>query len=193
MKKLLAIACCLTIFVAGPAAHAELLFYETPLDGTASGTGSSGTGFAKITVDTMASTYTIDAMFTGLSGTVSAAHVHGPTAVAGTGNAGVMTPTPTYPGFPAGGTSGSYNMTFDLTDLATYNGGFVSGGSAADKMNAFLGALADGKAYLNIHTSTFGSGEIRGFFQAVPEPAAAAMAIAGLGGLALVRRRSRDA
>lgn len=193
MRRIFVAICSFAVLSASQTGHANLLFYEAPIDSTESGTGSPGTGLAKIKVDTTASTYTIDATFSGLTGTVTASHVHGPTAVAGTGNAGVMSPVPTYPGFPSGVTAGSYNMTFNMTDLASYNNSFMSGSSATDKMNAFLGALADGKAYLNIHTSTFGSGEIRGFFQAVPEPAAAAMAIAGLGGLALVRRRSRDA
>jgi hypothetical protein len=56
-------------------------------------------------------------------------------------------------------------------------------------MNAFLNGLNDGKMYLNLHTSQFSGGEIRGFYQLVPEPSA--ISLIGLGSLALVRVRRR--
>jgi hypothetical protein len=48
-------------------------------------------------------------------------------------------------------------------------------------------AHRDGKAYLNIHTSTFGAGEIRGYFRPVPEPTS----LAALIGAGLIARRRR--
>jgi hypothetical protein len=53
-----------------------------------------------------------------------------------------------------------------------------------------VAAIAADKAYLNIHTTTFGGGEIRGFLVAVPEPTSLGLLV--LGGCALtwgMRRR----
>ena len=83
--------------------------------------------------------------------------------------------------------------TFDMTLSGSYNATFITnnGGTASTAMSAFVAALDAGKAYLNIHTSTFGGGEIRGFLTAVPEPASYAsfLGLAALGAVALRRRR----
>ena len=52
--------------------------------------------------------------------------------------------------------------------------------------------LLAGTWYVNVHTSTFGGGEIRGQVAAtpVPEPTAPLLLLGGLGALALRRRRS---
>ena len=52
-----------------------------------------------------------------------------------------------------------------------------------------ISAIASGQAYLNIHSSTFGGGEIRGFLVPVPEPSA--FALVGLGALGFVAKRLR--
>ena len=112
----------------------------------------------------------VNIAFSGLSGNTTVAHIHGPTATAGTGTASVMTTTPSFPGFPAGVKSGSYEQTFDLLATSTYRAGFITanGGTAAGARDAFLLALLDGKAYLNVHSSTYPGGEIRG--QSVHKP-----------------------
>lgn len=51
-------------------------------------------------------------------------------------------------------------------------------------------ALMDGRLYLNVHTSTNGAGEMRGFLVPVPEPATALFGITALGGVLLRRRRA---
>jgi hypothetical protein len=80
-------------------------------------------------------------------------------------------------------------MTFDLSDTASYNASFLTanGGTASGAMNALLAGLDEGKAYLNVHTSEYPGGEIRGFF--VPEPASGSLLLCGLAALATVRRR----
>jgi hypothetical protein len=89
--------------------------------------------------------------------------------VAGAGNAGVMTQTPTFPGSPLGLTSGSYDQTFDMTLAASYNPGFVTAWAARrSAFDALIAAIAAGKAYLNLHSSQFPAGEIRGFLAPIP-------------------------
>ena len=168
-------------------AHTEV--YTTVLSGAAEAppNASPGTGTAIVTLDLDLVTMRVQANFSGLTGNVTAAHIHGATAVAGTGTAGVMTPTPTFPGFPSGVTSGSYDQTFDMTLASSYNAAFITaqGGTVSGALNALVASLEDGKAYLNIHTSTFGGGEIRGFL--VPEPAT--LSLLGTGAMLGLRRR----
>jgi hypothetical protein len=145
-----------------------------------------------VTHDSIAHTLEVDVTFSDLIGTTTMSHIHAPTADPQSGNAGVATEVPSFSGFPAGVTSGSYDQTFDLTDPASFNPTFVTnnGGTLAAAEAALATALAEGKAYLNIHTSFRTGGEIRGFLVAVPEPASVTMVGAVLvGGCALLRRR----
>lgn len=152
---------------------------------------SLGTGTVEVILDTDLEIMTIDAEFSGLTGTTTIAHIHGPTPVPGAETAGVMTTTPTFPGFPAGVTSGTYNQVIDLSLAASYNSTFVTAnGGVAGAYNAFTTALAEGRAYFNIHTTSFPGGEIRAFLIAVPEPGVAGLAALGAG-VALRRRRGR--
>ncbi len=184
------LAAATVVSIAGIASAHEIV-YTTSLSGPneAPPNASPGIGFSTLTIDLDLATMHIDADFSGLLGTVTASHIHGATAAPFAGTAGVMTPVPTFPGFPSGVTSGTYSNTFDLTLASSYNPAFVTanGGTISGAMNAMLAALADGKAYLNIHTSAFGGGEIRGFYTPVPAPGALAML--GLGGLMATRRR----
>jgi hypothetical protein len=173
------------------AAQAHIIVFTAHLTGPAESppNASPGIGDATVTLDLDLATMRVEAVFSGLIGNVTASHIHGPTAIAGTGTAGVATTTPTFPLFPLGGTSGSYDQTFDLTLASSYNPAFItaSGGTISQAMNRLIFAIEDGKAYLNIHTSSFPGGEIRGFL--VPAPgAAAAFAVAGL--MATRRRRA---
>jgi hypothetical protein len=151
-------------------APAQALSYETILGPEVS--GATGTGSAKVKIFEASNQMKVNIDFSGLSGDTTVAHIHGPTTTAGTGTAGVMTPTPTFPGFPAGVKSGSYEQTFDLLSTSTYRAGFITanGGTAVGARDAFLAALLDGKAYLNVHSQTFPGGEIRGFFAPSPVP-----------------------
>jgi hypothetical protein len=84
-------------------------------------------------------------------------------------------------------------MTFDLTLASSYNPAFVTlqGGTVAGAELALETALLAGETYINIHTSTFPGGEIRGFLGAVPEPATWAMMLLGFAGLGFAFHKSR--
>jgi CHRD domain-containing protein len=155
-------------------AHATIISYSTTLSGPneSPANASPGTGNASAIYDDVAHTLTVHVDFTGLTGTTTASHIHAPTAVPFVSTAGVATTTPTFAGFPLGVTSGTYDIVLDLTLASSYNPSFVSanGGTTAGAEAALVSAIAAGKAYLNVHSSTFPGGEIRGFLVPTPTP-----------------------
>ena len=177
-------------------ASASIVIYDATLGNFENPpTGSMGTGFAQVTIDTAANTMEVNVTFSGLTSGTTASHIH--CCVAPGGNTGVATTTPTFTGFPSGVTSGTYDHTFDLTNASSYNPAFVTanGGTGASAEAILLAGLDAGHAYLNIHTTNFGGGEIRGFLAAVPEPSTWAMLLLGFAGLGFMayRRKSKPA
>ena len=175
-------------------ASAAILIYDAALGNFESPpTGSPGTGFAQVTIDTAANTMDVMVTFSGLTSGTTASHIHCCTASPGTGNAGVATTTPTFPNFPLGVTSGTYDKIFDITSASTYNPAFVTAsGSVSNAEAALLAGLSAGDAYLNIHTTAFPNGEIRGFLHAVPEPSTWAMMILGFAGIGFMAYRRKN-
>jgi CHRD domain len=178
-------------------AQAATLQFTANLSGAAESpaNASPATGIAQVILDNIAHTMQVQATFSGLTGTTTAAHIHSATIAPFTGTAAVATATPTFPGFPSGVTSGTYINLFDLTQASSYSSAFVTanGGTTAGAEAALQAGLLAGKAYFNIHTSTFGGGEIRGFFvqqsTSVPEPFTMIGTL--IGGVAAIRMRKK--
>lgn len=171
-------------------ASAALVPFAATLRGTNENpvNNSPAIGSMSIILDDVANTLTINGSFSGLTGNTTQAHIHAP---AGVGvNAGVAVGNPSLPGFPIGVTNGSQNnAVVDLNNVANFNNAFVTnnGGTVATARAAFLTALNAGNTYFNIHTSTFGGGEIRGQLIAVPEPSTCALV--GIASLLFAARR----
>lgn len=138
--------------------HAATVALQASIDAAQAGGGSrTGSGSGTFTLDTTADTLTFDITFSGLSGTEIVAHIHGP-APPGVG-AGILYDLPV--GSPKLGT-------INLVDLP---GPYTVADQKAD--------LLTGLWYVNIHSTTFPGGEIRGQMLVVPQvPALAAWGIA---------------
>jgi hypothetical protein len=179
-------------------AHAFELVYTATLDGASEAPPvvSNGIGLGIVTLNPNSFTMRVQTVFFGLTGDVTVAHIHCCTAVPGEGNIGVASPVPSFPGFPAGGTSGFYDQTFDMLQASSWNAAFVNnnGGTFQSAFAALQSGLDAGSAYLNIHSTFAPGGEIRGFFAApIPEPSTYALMALGLAGVGLVARRRRQA
>ena len=124
------------------------------------GAGGTGTGTAVITLDTGSNLLSWNVSWSGMSGADFLAHFHGP-ALPGQ-NAGVQVGI----GVPS----------------PQIGNAVISASQAAD--------LLAGLWYVNIHSTTFNGGEIRG--QVVPEPATALLVVAGLIGLSVSVRRRKE-
>jgi hypothetical protein len=183
-----------TVLVLFGVAKADQLTFTATLTGNQEvpPTGSPGTGNAVVTVDTVTNIMSVNVTFSGLVSPTMIAHIHccQPPGV----NAGVATTVPTFPGFPTGVLSGSYSQTFDLTNASSFNSAFVTaqGGTVASARAALITGMVNGLSYFNIHTSTFGGGEIRGQLQLVPEPTTLLLLSTGvIGAVGAIRRHRK--
>lgn len=185
---------CLGLLCSATASQA--ITYTASLSGSAEATpnDSPGLGNAIVDFDPLAHTLNVSVNFSGLLAPTIATHIHCCTAPPGT--AQVATQVPTFEGFPNGVTSGTYNRLFNTLLASTWNPDFIdaNGGSAAGAEQALAIGLAAGTSYLNIHTTQFPGGEIRGFLTAatngqVPEPAGIALFAIAVAGLLAARRR----
>lgn len=152
-------------------AQAQSHRFEVRLDGgqATPPNGSSGSGVAEVILHEPTGFVSVDATFTGLSGSITVAHIHGPAP----------------PGSPAG-------VLVGLTPSGTTSGTVTGTGTLSPTQVADMLA---GLHYLNFHSTVFPSGEIRG--QIVPLlvpalPVGWLVSLAGtalLGGVWLLRRR----
>lgn len=156
------------LLTAGSASAATVIYTATLTGGAERPTpnASPGTGTATLTVDDVAGTWTLTGSFSGLLGTSSNAHIHGPATTAAA--ATVVKQLQFTSGVTAGSITGS-----DVASSA------FTGTQLAD--------LANQLYYVNLHSASFPGGELRGQLVPVPEPGT--VALSGLLGLALLRRR----
>jgi CHRD domain len=152
----------LALGIVAAASNAAIITYNFPLDGNQEvpAVDTPATGLGTVTLDTVSGAVSVVATFQNLKGGIVNAHIHG-LALPGS-NAGVILLL----SFTAGQTTG-----------------VVTGNGVLNATN--IQGMIDGKTYVNIHSSFKTSGEIRG--QVVPAPASLAML--GLAGIAVGRRR----
>ena len=140
MRSVLFATIAAAAIVASVPASAEVLHFRASLDSASEtpSNASTGSGSAKVSLDTTAKTVSWTVTYKALSGPATMAHFHGPAPVGVA--AGVEVP-----------------ITGDLTSPITGSAS-VSDSQAAD--------LRAGKWYVNVHTAANPGGEIRG--QVVP-------------------------
>src|ERR1700687_1577702 len=184
------------MLIAVPSAQANLIRFHVNLSGAneVPPTPSAGTGFADLTLDTIAETLLGHIEFSGLGFPTSASHIHCCLAspfLTGV-NVGVATVVPAFPGFPMGVMSGTDDFLLHLDSTTAYNGAFVTAqGGLANAEAAFIAGLTSGRTYLNIHTTFAPGGEIRAF-GAVQEPMTTSLLVLGLAAAGFVTRRRRS-
>lgn len=192
--KLKSLACAAALALALPAmAHTQT--YRAFLLGSSETPANSSPGFGgvNVVVDFDLVTMKVQATFLDLIGNVTAAHIHCCTAVPFTGNVGVATTLPTFTGFPSGVTFGAYSQTFDMAATGSYSSAFLTAnGGVSGAFNALVAGMDAGKAYFNLHTTSFPGGELRGLLAPIPEPSTYALMALGLAGVGLVARRRRS-
>ncbi len=116
--------------------------------------GSSGSGTFHGTLDTLTNMFTYDITFTGLASGATAGHIHGP-ALAGV----IAAPTIDFASlagatFSLGATNGSAHGSTILSA-----GNMITTTVSGDSLKKLLFA---GLTYVNVHSTTYASGEIRG-------------------------------
>jgi hypothetical protein len=174
-------------------AHESVYFGQLLGSSEVPAAATPGVGEVRITLDLDLLTMRVEASFSGLLGNVTAAHIHCCTAPGS--NVGVATMTPSFVGFPTGVKAGSYDQTFNMALASSYNAAYVTnnGGTVGSAFNALTAGLDAGKAYFNLHTSSFPGGEIRAVLTPVPEPTTSGLALVGLALVGAAVRQRRQA
>ncbi len=161
------------IFALSVLAKADTITFTATLQGSQEvpPRNTSATGTATVILDDVTGKGTISVSFSGLSAAVTGGHIHC-CAFPGA-NGPVIVPFDAALTLTANGTAGSLtNYAFTLTA-------------------AQITAMKNGQTYVNIHTSTFPGGEIRGQLNAVPEPGTLLLLGAGLVSVAGKLRKKR--
>ncbi len=188
MKTPMYLASVVAVTLTASVAQGAIVQYAATLSGGAEAppNSSPATGSAIFDYDTVTHSLTMTINFSGLVGTTTVAHIHADTAVAGTGTAGVAAGLTTW---TTGLQSGSYTRTINMLSTAIYSSSYLAahGGTAASAETDLLSAMSIGKAYLNLHSTVYPGGEIRGFITLVPAPGM--LSLIGMCGALTGRRR----
>lgn len=156
---------------------------------------SSASGTGELTLASDDNSFSVVIDYAGLSSSIEGAHVH--CCASASGNAPIAVAF----SLPAGNPStGVITGTYNLTLASTYTSDFLTlaGGTATAARTYFLNGLTSGLAYLNVHSTAFPAGEIRGQLPAmaaggVPEPSSWAMIITGFALVGGTMRRRANA
>lgn len=142
-------------------AHALTYQLVTTIDGPQAGVASPATGSGTLTYDDASNNLAWDITYSGLLAPETISHFHGPAAP---------------------GVSAAPQITLPLGSPKVGN---------ATLSETQEGQLLGGLWYVNIHSTVYPDGEIRGQVVAIPEPEVYAMLATGLGlvGLAVRRRK----
>lgn len=169
--KLIAAGALFTTLLAATSAQAVTYTFATTMTGAAEfvPVTTPATGSAQVTFDDAAFTVSVNEIWANLLGSATVNHIHVATTPSGAG--GVVLGLPIPSGSPA---TGSFNGVLTLT---------------SDSFNSLLASTTAGLAYVNLHSTAFPGGEIRGFLAPVPEPETYALMALGLGALGLWTRR----
>jgi hypothetical protein len=165
--------------------------YRAVASGALQDPPNASPGTSLVTIEVGGTQMLVDMPFRDLLGTTTDAHIHCCTSAAFTGVAPVAVP---FEGFPTGVHAGTYSNAIPLDDEMSYDPAFLSanGGTASSAESALIDAINANEAYVNIHTSLYPNGEIRGWLVAappVPEAAEWSMLAVGLAGLMWMSRR----
>ncbi len=120
---------------------------------------SPGIGYADVVYRAVADTLTYTVTFSGLTAPALVAHIH----VGSIDQAGPVVLPFTHPG-PPSATSGTFSGTLMNSDIIN------SATTGLTDIAQIAAQILAGNAYVNIHSSTYPGGEIRGQLGAVPEP-----------------------
>lgn len=170
LKRSLRLLAAAALLVAAPMGAQATTTFQAVLGGIQEvpPNASPATGLATVVLNNSQDQITVDVSWTGLLAPASAGHIHGPAPVGS--NAGVM--------FPLAGVSGT-------------SGSIVTQQFAISPTQ--VNWLQQGLLYVNIHTSTFPGGEIRGQLTVVPEPSSLLSLAGCLPALGLLKLRRRSA
>jgi hypothetical protein len=169
MKKTACIVFALSVMFIAPQAKASMLFttFLTGVDEVPPN-ASPATGLGLVLLNDLMNMITVDENWTGLTAPATASHIH-------TGPPGVAGP-----------------ITFPFTGVPAATSGAIPEQSFAITP-AQVADLIAGNMYMNVHSSNFPGGEIRGQLTTnavgIPEPATFGLIGSALAGLALVRRK----
>ncbi len=167
--KIYALLIAVTIAGLPVATEASVIELSAAMDGPSAnageGTGSPGTGFASVIFDDVTKDLSWNITWAGLLGSPFAMHFHGPALP--NQDAGIQIDT----GVLNGGDLGP-----------PVNGSAILSAAQEDD-------LLNGLWYLNVHTSVFSLGEIRGQV-VIPEPSS--LILLGAGGSAILRTRRKQ-
>lgn len=117
---------------------------------------SFGSGTFKATIDDDAQTITYELSYGGLNSTAMAAHIHLGQRGANGGVAAFLCGGGDKPACPTPG--GTVEGTIDAADVV----GPAGQGILAGQLNELVRAIRAGATYVNVHSTTFPAGEIRG-------------------------------